>query len=211
MTTSIAKSEKKGMTEAEWAEAGALWELGEVTLGELSTRFGISRQGMSQGLKKRGVVKNSKARELATVVRSTVVAAVTDQASETAGKFARQRSARIDETKEQHYKWMEVLGRLVMNEFFEAKKANRPFSTADANIRALERAISAIGKAGVMRLELLDANKYEPVEELPELPVKEAVGEEVAGESMIAANDDNSATEPSGLDDGDLIIENPAS
>lgn len=59
------KEEKKIETgrlkESDWLVIVALWERGEVTLQELSDKFGTSKPALSQGLKKRGAVRGSKA------------------------------------------------------------------------------------------------------------------------------------------------------
>jgi hypothetical protein len=51
----------KRLKESDWIVIVALWERGEVTLSELSDRFTISKAGLSQGLKRRGAVRGSKA------------------------------------------------------------------------------------------------------------------------------------------------------
>ena len=51
----------KRLKESDWLVIVALWERGEVTLSELSTKFSISKAALSQGLKRRGAVRGSKA------------------------------------------------------------------------------------------------------------------------------------------------------
>jgi hypothetical protein len=50
---------------AEWEQVVVLWESGSVTLQDLSDRFGISKPALHEGLKKRGSVKGSRAKEFA--------------------------------------------------------------------------------------------------------------------------------------------------
>src|SRR4051812_21461934 len=85
----------KFLTPAQWAEIVALWELGEVTLDELSSRFEISPGGISKGLKKRGATKGSRAKEIADRVTKTVLKAHEDEAL----SAAEERQRKINETK----------------------------------------------------------------------------------------------------------------
>lgn len=62
MTEELGKEEVgKRLKESDWIVIVALWERGEVTLSELSDRFGISKPALSQGLKRRKAVRGSKA------------------------------------------------------------------------------------------------------------------------------------------------------
>lgn len=51
----------KRLTESQWIVVSSLWELGEVTLKDLSFKFGISEAALSQGLKRRGIKRGAKA------------------------------------------------------------------------------------------------------------------------------------------------------
>lgn len=51
----------KRLKDSDWIVVVALWERGEVTLSDLSDKFGVSKAALSQGLKRRGVVRGSKA------------------------------------------------------------------------------------------------------------------------------------------------------
>lgn len=53
------------LTPAEWEQVVVLWESGSVTLQDLSDRFGITKAALHDGLKKRGAVKGSRAKEFA--------------------------------------------------------------------------------------------------------------------------------------------------
>jgi hypothetical protein len=66
MTETLVKDEpSKRLKESEWLVISSLWERGETTLKELSEKFGISEAALSQGLKRRGVKRGSKAHLIA--------------------------------------------------------------------------------------------------------------------------------------------------
>lgn len=64
MTTEIETSTEttsKRLRESEWLVVTNLWEMGDVTLKELSEKFKVSEAALSQGLKRRGIKRGSKA------------------------------------------------------------------------------------------------------------------------------------------------------
>lgn len=70
----LAKEKRKytRLNPSKWAEVDALWELGDVTLPELSDRFDVSTRALQAHFEKNGVVKGSKARELAIEIRAEI-------------------------------------------------------------------------------------------------------------------------------------------
>ena len=57
-------SSSKKLTEAQWAEAKALYETGKSTKIDISRKYGISRQAVTEGLNNRGAVYGSKSKEI---------------------------------------------------------------------------------------------------------------------------------------------------
>lgn len=70
----------KNLTPAEWEQVAAIYEHGQDTIQGLSDKFGISTVAIQKGLKKRGVVKGSKA----FVYAEAVSEVIRDNASEKA-------------------------------------------------------------------------------------------------------------------------------
>jgi hypothetical protein len=62
-----AKRKYTRLSESAWAEAGALWEVGDSSLEELSERFGISKRALQFHFSKHDVKKGAKSRELGTI------------------------------------------------------------------------------------------------------------------------------------------------
>lgn len=59
--TETTETSSKRLKDSDWIVVVALWERGEVTLSELSDKFGVSKAALSQGLKRRGAIRGSKA------------------------------------------------------------------------------------------------------------------------------------------------------
>jgi hypothetical protein len=107
----------KRLTEAQWIVVSSLWERGEVTLKELSEQFKISEAALSQGLKRRGIKRGSKA-HLAY--------------KELEAKHKEEKEKMIEEIyhfKKKFLRYGDFLMTLTMNEITEAKKAGVPLLT----------------------------------------------------------------------------------
>jgi hypothetical protein len=100
----------KRLKESEWLVVSSLWEMGEVTLKELSEKFGVSEPALSQGLKRRGIKRGSKA-HLASKEIETKIRAEKEQLVEEIFTF-----------KKRFLKYGDFLMTLTMNEITEAKK-----------------------------------------------------------------------------------------
>lgn len=99
----------KRLTEAEWIVVSSLWERGEVTLKDLSTKFRISEAALSQGLKRRNVKRGARAHEAF---------------KETEEKLRAEREKLIEDIynfKKDFLKYGNFLMRLTMNEITDAK------------------------------------------------------------------------------------------
>ena len=159
--------EGRRLTPAQWEEIKTLWELGEVTLADLSARFGISNSALSQGLKRRGATRASRAREVASAIAEKAITSAAESS------FGATKHQRIEETKRQHYEWSMFVAKAGMSRLAAAQKDGRPFSTEHANLKAL-RLTSAILKDTLdQRYQILDVqNEIED----GALPVLEIVG-----------------------------------
>lgn len=170
------ESSPKQLTPAQWAEVVMLWELGEVKLEELSTRFGISISGLSKGLKARGVTRGSRAHEVAAAVKKTVLAAREDDAL----TDEQERQRKIKDTRTQHYDWAKGLATQVMAAFARAQKAGDPFSSELANIKTLRQGLAALEVARRERFAVLNADEDMGDGELPTLPIQDLSEAEIA-------------------------------
>lgn len=172
MTTPAVKTPTR-MTPRQWAEAEALWEAGEVTLGDLAARFDKDRSAFVRYFKKHGIVKGSRAAARKEEVKEAVAAAGIDEATVLAN--------RIRETKEDHYKMSSALAKLVWAEVLTAKKDEKPFSAIKDNLKALDNAMNVLMKARMERFAILGLDKDDYVDEdgLPELVISELTAAQI--------------------------------
>jgi DNA-binding Lrp family transcriptional regulator len=122
---STTETPSKRLRESEWIVVSSLWERGEVTLKELSEKFGISEAALSQGLKRRGVKRGSKA-HLAF--------------KEIEAKSKEEREKLVEEIynfKKKFLRYGDFLMTLTMNQITEAKKGGKTIASAKPEIEAI--------------------------------------------------------------------------
>lgn len=183
------EKESGRLTEAQWLEVcqlrGEDW-----SLPRLEEKFGISQAALSAGLKRRGVERGDAMKARAAAVKTAATSATVTAAVAAAKSFADQRLERIEETKENHYKWADTLAKLAMKEIIDASTKKLPFSTVDANLRALRRAVAILNVARIERFEILDAMKHIDEDELPELHIENYTDDELKMISKRSAEGD---------------------
>lgn len=101
----------KRLTESQWIVVSSLWELGEVTLKDLSFKFGISEAALSQGLKRRGIKRGAKAHLASKEIELRI--------KEEKEKMVEE----IFNFKKRFLKYGDFLMTLTMNELTDAKKS----------------------------------------------------------------------------------------
>jgi hypothetical protein len=176
----------KVLTPAEWAEVVTLWELGKVTLVDLSAKFGISPAGLSKGLKKRGAVKGSRAKEVGDAMAKAVLK-VTEEDALTA---AEERQAKINETRKSHYDYAKMLASQIMGRLAKAQKDERPFESEMNNIKTLRIAAQGLATIRQERFAILDADKAVDQDELPELVIRDLTEDEITKLRNVDTEDD---------------------
>lgn len=164
---------QKRLTPKQWAEAEALWASGEVTLGQLASKFGISEQALGRRMKAKGVEKGANAAKHTKKIAEAVAAAAVDDATVLAG--------RIRETKEEHYKMSSAIAKLAWQEILTAKQNGSPVSVAMNNLKALDSAMNVMTKARMERWAVLGLDRTDYVDEdgLPELLISELTAEQI--------------------------------
>jgi hypothetical protein len=115
----------KRLKESEWIVVSSLWESGDVTLKELSEKFGISEAALSQGFKRRGIKRGSKAhlasKEIEAKSREERVKLVED----------------IYLFKKKFLRYGDFLMTLTMNEITEAKRGGKTLTTKKPELEAI--------------------------------------------------------------------------
>lgn len=147
---------QKRLKESEWIVICSLWERGEVTLKELSEKFGVSDAALSQGLKRRGIKRGAKAHIAY---------------KEIAAKHKAEREKLLQEVydmKRKFIRYGDFLMNLTMNEITEAKKGSKKMSEARIDIETLYAATKvykAIRHDMFYLYELYDKNKETDLKE----------------------------------------------
>jgi hypothetical protein len=119
------ESTSKRLKESEWIVVCSLWEMGEVTLKDLSAKFGVSEAALSQGLKRRGIKRGAKA-HLAN--------------KEVEHKIKEEREKLVEEIflfKKKFLRYGDFLMTLTMNEITEAKKAGDKIASKKPELDAI--------------------------------------------------------------------------
>lgn len=150
------------LTQAQWAEAEALWETGEYTLKDLSDKFGIRPESMSRGLKSRGSVKGSAS------VKEEIKKAVAEAASEDPAA----RAAKIKEVKDRHERFNGVLFGLMSAKLTECKRAGLNERTIEPDINALLKCAKLNEMIRAERYILLGIDDGDDDEALPDIVVR---------------------------------------
>jgi hypothetical protein len=163
----------KRLTPKQWAEAEALWASGEVTLGQLASKFGIAEQSIHRHMRQKGIEKGADAAKHKKKVAEAVTAAAVDDATILAG--------RIRETKEEHYKMSAAIAKLAWQEILTAKQNGSPVAVAMNNLKALDNAMNVMTKARIERWAVLGLDRADYVDEdgLPELLISELTADQI--------------------------------
>lgn len=161
------KSARRQLTPKQWAEVESLWALGDHTLADLSREYDVSIEHLSRELKKRGVKKGSGAEIHGERIKKAIM-----EESEDSAKLL---SKRIRETKENHYKWNQVIGKLTMSEIVRAQNDGRQFSDIQDNLKSLKLAAETLSKLRGDSWSLLGLDKDNGIDddELPTLHIIE--------------------------------------
>ena len=131
------KGEKRGqITPREWAEIEELWAMGDVTLDDLATRYQSTATHLSRQLSERGIKKGSKA----AAVKAQIQERVHEQKMQGSVEVMR----RIEETKDEHYKYAQTLSKLIFKLIAKQIQEKRAISTIKDDIKTLRDAMQAL-------------------------------------------------------------------
>lgn len=169
MTTETEHSHKK-LTPLEWEEAVALWKSGSVTLVDLSARFGISKNALSDGFKKRGARKGEKAAEYAKKTEDSLKSEVALRAEE------------IKQFRKKYQGFGDFIMTLTMVELKRmAEERPRTPETQKRYMSSLKMGSDIYAKIRDQKFHLYDLyNVAEEDEDLPELAVATYTDEQLA-------------------------------
>jgi hypothetical protein len=153
----------KRLSATEWAEASALWQTGEVTLGELSARFEVTERALQSHFKKHAIVKGSEAKEVIASVQKEIFA---DILEDPAVMRAKGREARVAA-----YENASKIEGLIMAQVAEAQKDPVNAHRASSALRALAIASQALERVHSMKWASLGLDKLDDAREITELRI----------------------------------------
>jgi len=173
-TGAIKPKPKKGkqLSAKEWAQLEELWASGEVTLEQLSNEFGMNPSYLSQALSKRGIEKGSKA--------DLYKERIQDEIQEEMLSDAAMNIRRINESKEEHYKYARTIGKLIYAKIAQAIQNKTPVAEVKDEILTLKNAMQALEQARASRWAITGLDREPDAgEEIPVLPIEEFTDEEL--------------------------------
>ncbi|NKL08281.1 HTH - DNA binding domain protein [Rhizobium phage V1VFA-S] len=169
----------KRMSDADFAEAKELYELGKAGLSELADQFGVSRQALSQRLKSAGAVKGSRAHEVAAAAKKAVTGAAGSSAAATAERFADKRGEWIEETRITGFRQLKLARQLAQKVVQDALSAGRSIATTDDELKAVMRLNKILCDNIESTLNLLEADKHVDQNDLPSLNIEDLTNEDI--------------------------------
>jgi hypothetical protein len=175
------KRKYRRLSESEWAEARALWEVGDSSLEELSAHFGVSKRTLQFHFSKHGLAKGSKARELTAAVEKEVFRReLTDK--DLLVEWAR-------DIKERTYANAQVIENLVMAQLDLAQKDPSQAYKASSAMKILSLAASTLERTHQLKKTALGLDKDPAIaEELPVLIFRDLSKEDL--EKIQAGHDE---------------------
>lgn len=179
------KPKKRGirhLTAKEKAAAIALWEQGVATLEDLATKFKKNPDTFAKMFRKLGVKKGSKAEALREKVEERLAKEIVDEAAIIAN--------RVRESRDETYKVLSALNKLVTQEVANAVKEKRSVSTTINAQKALNIAADTVLKTWRGRAEVLGiADGEAHGDDLPDLKITELSQDQIR--KMIADEGQN--------------------
>ncbi|MDE4297097.1 hypothetical protein PXK56_18070 [Phaeobacter gallaeciensis] len=167
------------MTDADFAAARERYELGTATLIDLSDEYGISRQALSERFKRNGVVKGSRAHEVAAAAAKGAKSAA-EAAGAAADRFQDKRAEWIEEARIQGVQALKQ-ARLIAQKTVveEMKKPGGSMEAIDGDLKALGRYNKILLDNLEGTLRILRSDEHIDEEDLPILSVEDLTNEEI--------------------------------
>ena len=169
----------KRMSDAEFAEARELYELGKAGLADLADTYGISRQALSKRFKDAGALRGSRAHEAAAAVKAAVGSGPSSSAAAAIERFADRRADWIEETRLQGIKQLKLARQLAQKVVQDAIASGRSISVADDDLKTVQRFNKILCDNLQNALEILRANEHVDEDDLPTLTLEDLTNEEI--------------------------------
>lgn len=167
------KSEgRRKFTASMKARATVMWKSGDYTADQIATEVGIARRTVLEYFKEKGIVKGSAKEETEEAVRKKMI----EESAEKAALHLK----RVEETKENHYTWATLIGRLTMAQIVKAQKESIPFAAINADLKSLEKASQTLRSVMEQRYKALGLDNADADPgDLPELLITELTADQI--------------------------------
>jgi hypothetical protein len=201
MTTESTSTEKRKYTRldpATWAEIEALWQVGEVTLAELSDRYGVSQRALQAHFHKQGITKGEKSAAIATAVKEEIFKEELDDTDLTV--------KRAKDVREAAYTNAVAVEGLIMAQLQAAQKDPSQVLKAASAVKMLSLAAAGLERLHDLKWKALGMDRDSVLpDELPELIIRDLTTKEI--EELQAAQEEEDAE--SGILPEDSEIHDP--
>lgn len=163
------RERRKGqITPAEWEQIVALWELGTVSSQDLADQFGVSKQAILEGLRKRNAIKGRRANEFR------------QQTEEAVRTESQQKIIEIKQMKSDYQKYADFITRLTMQELQKLAKRDDSPEKSRMMFAALKTSADIMRTMRDEKYHLYDLHKDNTADkELPEIAVVEYTPEDI--------------------------------
>ena len=156
-----------------WAEIEALWQVGEVTLAELSDRYGVSQRALQAHFHKRGITKGEKSAALAATVKEEVLKDELDDPDLTV--------KRAKDVREAAYTNAVVVENLMMAQLQAVQKDPSQVLKAASAVKMLSLAAAGLERLHDLKWKALGLDRDSAFQgEMPELVIRVLTDEEAA-------------------------------
>jgi hypothetical protein len=176
MMTTEASSEPKRkyikLNPATWAEIEALWQVGEVTLAELSDRYKVSQRTLQAHFHKHGIVKGEKSAAIAAAVKEVMFKEKLDDADLTV--------KRAKDVREAAYTNAVAVESLIMAQLQAVQKDPSQVLKAASAVKMLSLAAAGLERLHDLKWKALGLDRDSVFQdEIPELIIRDLTTKEI--------------------------------
>jgi hypothetical protein len=180
----------KRLSDADYAAAKELYELGKMRLSELGEKYDVSRQALWRRFKQDGVEYGTRASEVSAAAAAGVKAATTQaaaqQVSQQQERYNDKRAEWIEETRTAGYralKQADMLAKKIVTDAIKAAGAGSipsgTIAATDEDLKAVQRYQKILVENTLTRLEVLRANELIDEDDLPEIHFEDLTDDDI--------------------------------
>lgn len=168
------KGFKLTIPRAVWLNAERDWANGKFPSGEeLCKHYGLEFKAFMRRMNQKGIENGQNIKDYNRKIQAEL--------EEAAERKAKVIAERVEETREEHYRWASGIAKLTFAEVAQARQNQTPLGHIRPNLQSLETAMKVLKMAREERFAILGLNDQGEEEEdgLPELAIAELTPEEI--------------------------------